>query len=178
MRHDRWALLIPGSGRFDGGGRYLIGPRALRCLAVGARLADRRAPQLILLSGWSPVGGASEAHQMHDAWPGRRDVEIVVEPTASITAENMSRSLPLLLDRGIEDVTVVCGALHLPRVRYFFGSVYPRHGIRCRYAVTRQLPTPGTLAWEAAAYMVARGQRRAALAELRALSEAARRELV
>jgi uncharacterized SAM-binding protein YcdF (DUF218 family) len=166
MGPERWALLIPGSGTVDSDGRYLIGPRALRCLAAGARLAERRAPQLIILSGWSPVGGPSEAHQMHDAWPGRRDVELVVEPTARITAENMSRSLPLLLERGIEEVTVVCGALHLPRVRYFFGSVYPRHGIRCRYAITRQLPTPATLAWEAAAYMVARGQRRAALAEL------------
>jgi uncharacterized SAM-binding protein YcdF (DUF218 family) len=170
MGAKRWALVIPGSGTLDASGRYRIGPRAVGCLAAAAHLAERRAPQLIVLSGWSPFGGPSEAHQMHDAWPGRRDVEIVVEPTARITAENMSRSLPLLLERGIDEVTVVCGALHLPRVRYFFGSVYPRHGIRCRYVVTRQLPTPGTLAWEAAAYMVARAQRRAALAELRVLA--------
>jgi hypothetical protein len=39
-------------------------------------------------------------------------------------------------------VTVVCGALHLPRVRFYFGGVYPRHGIRWTYARTRQLPTP------------------------------------
>lgn len=168
MSTTRWALLIPGSGTLDPGGRYVIGPRALRCLSAAARLADRRAPELVVLSGWSPAGGPTEAEQMHAAWPGRRDVEIVVEPTATITAENMSRSLPLLLERGIDEVTVVCGLLHLPRVRYFFGSVYPRHGIRCRYAVTRQLPTPGTLAWEAAAAMVARSQRRAALAELQA----------
>jgi hypothetical protein len=94
-------------------------------------------------------------------------VELVAEPTAQITAENMSRSLPLLLDRGVREVTVVCGAMHFPRVRYFFGGVYPRYGVRCRYHVIRQLPTPGTIAWEAAALTVARRQRRAAQLELR-----------
>jgi hypothetical protein len=166
MKTERWALVVPGSGAVDDAGTYRIGPRALRCLDVAARLAERRLPRLIVLSGWSPVGGPTEAHQMLDAWPGRRDVEIVAEPTASITAENMSRSLPLLLERRIEAVTVVCGAMHFPRVRYFFGPAYRRHGIRCRYALARQLPTPSTLAWEAAAYAVARAQRRAALAEL------------
>jgi len=168
MGSDRWALLIPGSGRIDGRGDYLIGARALRCLGAAARLAARRRPDMVLFSGWSPVGGPSEAEQMLRAWPGRRDVDLVVEPTAAITAQNMSRSLPLLLEREIEEVTIVCGALHLPRVRYFFGPTYRRHGVRCRYVVTRQAPTPGTIAWEAAAYTVARRQRRSALAELEA----------
>jgi hypothetical protein len=44
--------------------------------------------------------------------------------------------------------------------------VYPRHGIRCRYVRTRQMPTPGALAWEAAAVLAMRRQRRAALAEI------------
>ena len=61
----------------------------------------------------------------------------------------------------------MCGALHVPRVRYQFGGVYPRHGIRCSYSLTRELPTPGLIAWEAAAYAVMRRQRRAALAEIR-----------
>ena len=66
----------------------------------------------------------------------------------------------------MREVTVVCGTLHLARVRYHFGGVYPRHGIRCTYARTRQLPTPATLAWEAAAVLAMRRQRRAALAEI------------
>jgi len=111
---------------------------------------------------------------MLDAWPGSRDVELVVETTARITAENMSRSLPLLLERGITDVALVCGALHLPRVRYFFGGVYPRYGVRCHYTITRQLPTLRALAWEAGAIPLARRQRAAALAELaRQLSRSA-----
>ena len=105
---------------------------------------------------------------MHAVWDGPDDVELVVEPSATITAQNMSRSLPHVLDRGVREVTIVCGALHLPRVRYHFGGVYPRHGIRCSYTLTRQLPTPGTLAWEAAAFALMRRQRRDALAEIAA----------
>jgi hypothetical protein len=103
---------------------------------------------------------------MLEAWPGRRDVELVAEGTARITAENMSRTLPLLLARGVREVTVVCGALHQLRVRYFFGGVYPSYGIRCRYRVTRQLPTPRAIAWELGAIPLARRQRRAACEEL------------
>jgi len=94
---------------------------------------------------------------------------VVLEPSATITAENMSRSLPHLLARNVRETTIVCGVLHLPRVRYHFGGVYPRHGIRCSYSLTAQLPTPPALAWEAAAVLVMRRQRQAALAELAAL---------
>jgi hypothetical protein len=122
----------------------------------------------VIFSGWSPLGGPTEAEQMREAWSGRTDVDLVVEPTATITAENMSRSLPHLLERGVQEVTIVCGRLHLLRVRYHFG-VYPRLGMRCSYAVAaRQLPTPSVLAWEATALLVMRRQRRAALAEIRA----------
>ena len=163
---DDWGIVIPGSGSHGREG-YTIGPRAHACMDEAARLADRRRPRVVVFSGWSPAGGPSEAEQMLRAWPGRRDVELVAEVSARITAENMSRSLPLLLERGIREVTIVCGALHQLRVRYFFGGVYPRYGIRCRYHVTRQLPTPRAIAWEAGAIPLARGQRRAAAAELR-----------
>lgn len=171
---DSWAILVPGSGRRDSEGIYRIGTRAEACVAAAARLAERHRPRLVLFTGWSPVGGPSEAEQMLDAWPGSRGIELLAETTAKITAENMSRSLPLLLERGITEVTVVCGVLHLPRVRYFFGGVYPRYGVRCHYAVTRQLPTPRALAWEAGAIPLARRQREAARAELaRLLSRSA-----
>jgi DUF218 domain-containing protein len=166
---DRWAIVVPGSGRLDTDGCYRIGPRARACLRVAAQLAHRRRPRVVVLSGWSPVGGATEAHQMLNAWDGPDDVEVVLEPSATITAENMCRSLPHLLTRHVREATIVCGLLHLPRVRYHFGGVYPRHGIRCSYALTGQAPTPRALGWEAAAMLVMRRQRRAALAELAAL---------
>jgi uncharacterized SAM-binding protein YcdF (DUF218 family) len=169
-----WAILVPGSGRRDSEGAYRIGGRAQACVAAAARLAERHPPRLVLFTGYSPVGGPSEAEQMLDAWPGSREIELLTETTARITAENMSRSLPLLLERRITDVTLVCGALHLPRVRYFFGGVYPRYGVRCHYAVTRQLPTPRAVAWEAGAIPLARRQRAVALTELtRLLSRSA-----
>jgi len=163
-----WAIVIPGSGGVESDGEYRIGPRALACVRAAAELAERRKPRAVIFTGWSPLGGPTEAEQMRDAWDGRTDVDLVVEPTASITAENMSRSLPHLLDRGVQEVTVVCGRLHLLRVRYHFG-VYQRLGMRCSYAVAaRQLPTPSVLAWEATGFLVMRRQRRAALAEIRA----------
>jgi len=163
---DRWAIVVPGSGRVDAEGRYRIGPRARACVRTAARLARRRRPEVVVLSGWSPVGGATEAQQMLEVWDGPDDVEVVLEPSATITAENMSRSLPHLLARNVRETTIVCGVLHLPRVRYHFGGVYPRHGIRCMYLRTRQMPTPAALAWEAAAVLAMRRQRRAALAEI------------
>jgi hypothetical protein len=166
---DRWAIVVPGSGRIDAEGSYRIGPRARACVRTAARLARRRRPEVVVLSGWSPVGGATEAQQMLEVWDGPDDVEVVLEPSATITAENMSRSLPHLLARNVRETTIVCGVLHLPRVRYHFGGVYPRHGIRCSYSLTAQLPTPPALAWEAAAVLVMRRQRQAALAELAAL---------
>ena len=165
-----WAIVVPGSGRADRDGTYRIGPRAVACVRAAARLAEARRPRAVVFTGWSPVpGGPSEADQMRAAWDGPDDVELLVEATATITAENMSRTLPLLVERGVREVTVVCGGLHLPRVRFYFGGVYPHHGIRCTYVRTRQAPTPPALARELVAVALMRGQRRQALAELAGL---------
>jgi uncharacterized SAM-binding protein YcdF (DUF218 family) len=136
--------------------------RCRRLLVEAAALAAERKPVAIVLTG----GRGGEAEQMRAAWPGRTDVELLVEPTAAITAENASRSLPLLLERGVTEATIVCAPLHLPRVRYLFGGVYGRAGISTRFRAARAMPTPPALAWELGAALVARRQRRAAEAEL------------
>jgi hypothetical protein len=162
-----WAIVVPGSGRTGADGAYRIGPRAVECVRAAARLAEARRPRVVVFTGWSPVaGGPSEADQMRAAWDGPDDVELLVETSATITAENMSRTLPLLVERGVREVTVVCGSLHLPRVRFYFGGVYPRHGIRCSYVRTRQVPTPPALGRELVAVALMRRQRRRAVAEL------------
>jgi hypothetical protein len=161
-----WGIVVPGSGRLEADGCYRIGARALECVRTAARLAERRTPRVVVFSGWSPVTGPTEAEQMRAAWDGPPDIDLVVEASATITAENMSRSLPHILERGVHEVTVVCGTLHLPRVRYYFGGVYPRHGVRCSYVRTRQAPTPAALGREAAALVLMRRQRRAAIAEI------------
>lgn len=122
----------------------------------------------MVFSGWGYGDAPSEAEQMLEAWPGRRDVELLVEPTARITAQNASRSLPLLLERGVREATVVCSTVHAPRVRYLFRELYRRFGIECQVQPVWTPPTPPALAWEIGALAVLRRQRRAAAAELEA----------
>ena len=160
MAADSWAIVVPGhsvAGRVSG--------RCRRLLARAAALAEERAPRVVVFSGRS-ARGPSEAEQMLEVWPGRRDVELVAEPTARITAQNASRTLPLLLDRGIREATVVCSALHRPRVRYLFCGLYAQFGSDCDVRVAWSLPTPHALAWEVGALAVLRRQHRAALEEL------------
>ena len=152
----RWAIVVPGHSR-----RGRITPTCRRLLDHAAELARLEQPSVVVLTGWR-----SEAEQMLAAWPGRRDVELVAEPTASITAQNASRSVPLLRARGTTDVTVVCAAVHAPRVRILFPSVLARAGIRCTVSVVKVTPTPAALAWELGGMVVVRRQRLAALAEL------------
>ena len=158
---DAYAIVVPGHSR-----RGELSGRCRGLLRLAAVLADERAPRAVLFSGGAAGAGASEAEQMLAAWPGRRDVEFVVEPTAATTAQNAARSLPLLLERGVREAVVVCAPLHAARVAYFFGGIYGRYGVHCRVRVARAVPTPFALAWELAATTVARRQRRAALAEL------------
>jgi hypothetical protein len=100
------------------------------------------------------------------AWPGRRDVELVAESTARSTAANASRSLPMLVERGIGRATVICAPAHARRARYLFRRVYAAFGVECDVIAAWRVATPAALAWELAALTVAPRQRLAALAEL------------
>jgi hypothetical protein len=166
MRELRWAIVVPGQGNFDPEGTYTLSRGCNRVLALAAELAERRRPSVVVLSGWAPYGGESEAAQMLAAWEGRRDVELLAEETAVNTSQNMARVLPLLLARGVEEATVVCAPAHRLRCHYFFGAVYPRFGVRCTYHSPRLRTSAGALAWEAAALTLIRRQRRNAVAEL------------
>jgi len=154
------AVVVPGHSS-----RGRVSRRCLRLLEAAARLVEREGVRTVVLTGGG-ARGAREAAQMAEAWRGRRDVELVVEPTARNTAENAARSLQLLLERGIDDATVVCAPQHVPRVRYLFGGLYERFGVRCRVQAAWRAPHPFALAREVAAFAVARRQRRAVLAEL------------
>jgi uncharacterized SAM-binding protein YcdF (DUF218 family) len=103
---------------------------------------------------------------MRAAWHGPAEAEVVVEETASTTAENASRTLPLLLERGVTHAVVICAPLHVLRARWIFRNVYERHGVRVRVRVARVAPTPGAVAWELGALAVVARQIRAARSEL------------
>jgi uncharacterized SAM-binding protein YcdF (DUF218 family) len=161
----RTALVIPGHGTLTGDGLYTISDRCRQLVAEAERLAAAAEPVAVVFTGWSPVGGASEAEQMVRAWRGP-DVELVVETTARSTAENASRTAPLLLERGVERAVVLCTLSHLMRVRVFFGRLYGACGIGTRFQTLRAMPTLDAIVWELGALPLLPWQLRAARSEL------------
>jgi uncharacterized SAM-binding protein YcdF (DUF218 family) len=159
------AIVVPGNGRFGRDGSYRISPRCRTLVREAERLAERLSAEVVVFSGWSPVGGTSEAEQMRDAWQGV-DVELVVEPTATVTAENAARVLPFLVERSVTRAVVVCAPLHLYRTRFFFSRLYSPLGIATEFRVARVPPSPHALVWELLALSVRRAQLRAAQAEV------------
>ena len=119
-------------------------------------VADETAAGLVVFSG------AGEAAEMRDLWIGP-DMELVVEETATSTAENAACTLPLLLERGVRDAIVVCAPAHLLRARWIFRRIYGAHAIAVRFRTARIAPTPGAIVWELAASAVARRQVRSHL---------------
>jgi len=159
-----WAIVVPGHSR--------RGEPSTRCgtlVEYAAALAEARRPSAVVFTGGSRrAGGPTEAEQMLLAWPGRRDVELVLEPTAASTVENASRSLPLLLERGVREACVVCAPLHAYRVRFFFGRLYASAGVECDVRPAPVGATPAAVVWELGAAVVMRRQLGAARAELEA----------
>lgn len=99
---------------------------------------------------------------MRDIWRGA-DVELVLEESATTTAENAALTLPLLLGRDVREAIVVCAPAHLVRARWIFQRIYGGHGIAVRFRAARVVPTPGAIIWELGASTVARRQVRAHL---------------
>jgi uncharacterized SAM-binding protein YcdF (DUF218 family) len=149
------AVVVPGHGHTERDGVRRISER---CLAL-VREAETVDGDVVVFSG------RSEAEQMRDAWQGP-DVELVVEPTARTTAENATRTLPLLLDRGIAEAVVVCTPAHLLRIALFFGRIYAARGVDVQLHTARLRPTPRAVAWELAALPLVPVQLRIARAEL------------
>jgi uncharacterized SAM-binding protein YcdF (DUF218 family) len=152
----RTALVVPGHHGPD---------RCLDLVREAERVAAETPIDVVVLSGGSRRGARSEAEQMRAAWRGP-DVELLVEPTASVTAENASRTLPLLLERGIRRALVVCAPLHLYRTRFFFTRLYGAHGVETEFRVAPVAPSVRALLWELGAATACRRQLRAARAEL------------
>ena len=98
------------------------------------RLAARSPVRAIVLTGYTSTGGLSEAEQMKGSWDERL-APALLEVAGRDTAENASRTLPLLLALGeARHVVVVSSAWHL-RVPYFFGP-YRRYGLHVSYRVS------------------------------------------
>jgi uncharacterized SAM-binding protein YcdF (DUF218 family) len=152
----RTAVVVPGHRARD---------RCLDLVREAERVVGETPVELVVFSGRSRWGALSEAEHMRAAWRGP-DVELLVEPTASVTAENASRTLPLLLERGIRRAVVVCAPIHLYRTRFFFTRLYGAHGVETEFGVAPVTPSVRALLWELAAATACRRQLRAARAEL------------
>lgn len=158
------AVVVPGHSRRTRRGH--ISPTCRRLVAEAELLTEELEPGMVAFSGWSPVGGVSEAEQMRRLWHGPEGPELILEETAQTTAQNASRTLPLLLERGIERAVVVSAPLHQRRVRWFFEGLYAEHGIATSFHAVSMRPTPVALAWEVGAMSVRSRQLRAARAEV------------
>ena len=161
----RTAIVVPGNGRRRLARNARISAACLALVREAERLADTMPIDVVVFTGGSRGNGLSEAEQMRAAWRGP-DVELVVESTASVTAENAARTLPLLLERAIERALVVCAPLHVYRANFFFSRLYRPHGIETFFQRAPVKRRPGALAWELAAAPLCRRQLRAAEAEL------------
>jgi uncharacterized SAM-binding protein YcdF (DUF218 family) len=158
------AIVVPGNEvRVDGVWR--ISTACLMLVREAERLAASGAASVVVFTGWSRGGEPSEAEQMRDAWRGP-ELELVVEPSASVTAENAARTLPLLVSRGVRRALILCTPWHRHRTRFFFSRLYALGGVE---AEVRAVPGPlgvRSFAHEVAALPLARRQLRAAQAEL------------
>ena len=152
----RTAIVIPG---------HHTQRRSVALVREAERAAADRPVDLVVFTGWARSGGITEAEHMRSEWHGP-DVELVVEPTASVTAENASRTLPVLIEHGIRHAIVVCAPLHLYRARFFFTRLYGAYGVETEFRVAHMPLSAGAVLWEAAAATACRRQLRSAKREL------------
>jgi DUF218 domain len=106
---------------------HRISHESLERLQRAEKLVRRTPTRAVLLTGYTSTGGLSEAEQMALTW---RDpaVPFLLEVAGRNTAENATRSLPLLLALGgVRHVSVVTSAWHI-RAPWFFAP-YRRYGL-------------------------------------------------
>ena len=127
-------------------------------------IARRRPTLAAILTGYTSTGGLSEAEQMRAAW-GVVDVPPLLEVAGRDTAENATRSLPLVLALGdARRVTVVTSAWHL-RAPYHFRA-WRRHGLEVGFAFDWHGDWGRMLARELRAMPAVVAERRRALAAM------------
>jgi DUF218 domain len=107
---------------------HRISHESLERLQRAERLVHRRATRAVVLTGYTATGGLSEAEQMALAWQDP-DIPWLLEVAGRTTAENATRSLPLVLALGgVRRVSVVTSAWHV-RTPWFFAP-YRSRGLR------------------------------------------------
>jgi hypothetical protein len=135
-------------------------------LEAARRTCAADPPRLVVLTGYShDETGLSEAEQMNAEWDRAR-IPALLEDAGRNTAENASRSLPIIRSVGaIARVTVVTSVWHI-RTPYFFAP-YRLLGLRLSFRFARGWTSAKVLAEEVEGLLRMRGQRRRAMAAMR-----------
>ena len=130
FRSDRVLVVL---GHRDPGvsAEHRISAESRARLRHALRLARRSGARAIVLTGYTSTGGLSEAEQMKAVWD-ESVAPALLETAGRDTAENASRTLPILLALGeAPRVTVVSSPWHL-RVPWYFAP-YAAYGFDVSY---------------------------------------------
>ena len=103
------------------------------CEARLARAAEVTTPDdVVVLSGWARLPHThSEAELMHAAWRGAAR-EVVVDPDARTTVDNMANALNDVLRVGAHEVLVVTSSWHAPRAKAALRWLLRHTGVKVR----------------------------------------------
>ena len=122
-------VVVLGHSSGDGTGLHPVCAARLECAAEVATADD-----VVVLSGWARTSGRhSEAELMRAAWRGSAR-EVVVDPDARTTVENMANALNDVLRLGAREVVVVTSSWHAPRAKAALRWLLLHTGVRVRSA--------------------------------------------
>ena len=159
------SLIVLGHREPDISPEHRISDESRARLRRAERECRRDPPRAVILTGYSRTGGLSEAEQMKAEW-SLPDVPALLEDAGRNTAENASRSLPIIRAIGdIRRVTVVTSSWHI-RAPYFFAP-YRVFGLRLSFRTTPHGSWPRMLPHELRSLPAMRRERRQAMAEMR-----------
>ena len=120
-------VVVLGHSSGDGTGLHPVCAARLECAAEVATADD-----VVVLSGWARTSGRhSEAELMRAAWRGSAR-EVVVDPDARTTVENMANALNDVLRVGAREVVVVTSSWHAPRAKAALRWLLLHTGVRVR----------------------------------------------
>jgi glucosamine-6-phosphate deaminase len=164
-KSDR-AVIVLGHRRPGASAPERVSKESRARLEAAQRACADDAPRLVVLTGYSQSAtGLSEAEQMNAEWDRAR-IPALLEDAGRDTAENASRSLPIIRAVGaIARVTVVTSAWHI-RTPYFFAP-YRLLGLRLSFRFAPGWTGVNVLAEEIAGLLRMRRQRRRAMASMR-----------
>jgi glucosamine-6-phosphate deaminase len=164
------ALIVLGHREPSISPEHRISDESRARLRRAERECRRDPPRAVILTGYTRSGGRSEAEQMQEEW-SLPEVPVLLEDAGRNTAENASRSLPIIRAIGaVRRVTVVTSAWHL-RAPYFFAP-YRVFGLRLAFRLTPHGSWPRMIRHELRNLPALRRERRQAMAEMRLPPEA------